>query len=274
MKWNDTYAKDIKAKYVYRYLSLEKLIDFLESASLYFARLDRFEDNLEGILPKDVLSLIVRIEEIPAVEDRNPDIPKEKWDDIEHERVEALRLVQNELDRIQKKRYASCWFLGENESLGMWDLYAPSGFLIRFEIKTLQNLIKSKINDQKTNFIQTDLVAVGKVSYEDYDQIFIEQFGEDEELPGFRKHVAFKHEEEYRIIIHTEQTDNIHIDYELGDIEKLNFSLFASPRLSSLSFKTFKSILKNYSKIHELNESNLKKFLKFRDMEINYSINE
>lgn len=35
--------------YYYRYVSLKKLSHFLATKSLYLSRIDKFEDNLEGI---------------------------------------------------------------------------------------------------------------------------------------------------------------------------------------------------------------------------------
>jgi hypothetical protein len=51
MKWETYHTKEINQKYVYRYLTLEKLVDFLETGELYLTRLDKFEDNLENISP-------------------------------------------------------------------------------------------------------------------------------------------------------------------------------------------------------------------------------
>jgi len=272
MKWDETYVKDIKAKYVYRYLSLEKLIDFLETGSLYFARLDRFEDNLEGILAPEVLTLTVNLKPLPSVESRNPSIPHDQWETIEHDRVENLHHIQTNLINKQRERFVNCWFLGDNESIGMWDLYAQNGFLIKFRKEELQDVIRSKMNNQKMNnqkmkFIESDLLAVGKVSYNDYDDVFIEQFGNERELRGFRKHIAFQHEEEYRIIIHSKEVSDNHIVYDLGDLKKLKFELYANPRMGELSYKTYKGIIKNYTKHHSLKKSKLKPWLEFKNMQ-------
>ena len=48
MKWDTCHTQGIKLKYVYRYISFEKLIHFLETNSLFFSRMDKFEDNLEA----------------------------------------------------------------------------------------------------------------------------------------------------------------------------------------------------------------------------------
>jgi len=274
MKWDETYTKDIKAKYVYRYLSLEKLIHFLETGSLYFARLDRFEDNLEGILAPEVLTLTVKLKSLPSIESRNPSISSDEWETLEHDRVENLLHIQTKLINKQRERFVNCWFLGENESIGMWDLYAQNGFMIKLEKDELQNAIKLKINDQKVKFIDGDLVAVGKVSYNDYDKVFFEQFGNEKELRGFRKHIAFQHEEEYRIIIHSREIETNYIIYDLGDLNKLKFELYAHPRMSELSFKTYKGIIKNYTKDHQLQKSRLKPWLEFKNMQFGNKLME
>ena len=86
---------------------------------------------------------------------------------------------------------------------------------------------------------------------------------------AFRKHIAFKHEEEYRVVIQkVEYNDKLGIEYCLGEIDKLDFELFANPRMSKFSIDKHKRILSKFSKKHILNESKLKPWLKFKDMDI------
>ena len=66
------FTKNISEKYVYRYLTIEKLIDFLDSNTIYLARLDTFEDCLENIEPFDINGLKFLILEKPI--DANPEI--------------------------------------------------------------------------------------------------------------------------------------------------------------------------------------------------------
>ena len=74
MNWDTYHTKNISEKYVYRYVTIEKLIDFLVTNSIYLARLDTFEDNFENIQPYDINQLRFFYLEKPT--DANPEIQK------------------------------------------------------------------------------------------------------------------------------------------------------------------------------------------------------
>jgi hypothetical protein len=80
MKFETYHTKKLAEKYVYRYLTIDKLIDFLDTNSLYLSRLDTFEDNLENIEPYDIIELKFLISTKPV--DASPEINEIKWDEI------------------------------------------------------------------------------------------------------------------------------------------------------------------------------------------------
>ncbi|WP_395655093.1 hypothetical protein [Flavobacterium sp.] len=71
MKFETQHKKKIIDKYVYRYLTIEKLIDFFDTNSIYLSRLDTFEDNLENIEPYDINEIKLLILTKPT--DAKPD---------------------------------------------------------------------------------------------------------------------------------------------------------------------------------------------------------
>ena len=79
MKWDTYHTKEIKEKYLYRYVTIEKLIDFLSTNSIYLSRLDSFEDSFEDIQPYDINQLKFLYTEKP--EDANPEISDEIWNE-------------------------------------------------------------------------------------------------------------------------------------------------------------------------------------------------
>ena len=79
MKWDTYNTRTINEKYVYRYVTIEKLIDFLSTNSIYLSRLDTFEDNLENIEPYDINTL--KILYLNKPEDANTDIPEITWEE-------------------------------------------------------------------------------------------------------------------------------------------------------------------------------------------------
>lgn len=265
MKWDTYNTNNITEKYLYRYVTIEKLVDFLSTNSIYLSRLDTFEDNLENIEPYDIVTLKSLYLNKP--DNANPEIDEPTWNDwINSDRL-RLKQLQEYLFEKQSKRFVSCWILSDVESFGMWDIYGKSGFAIRFERKYFQDLVKNsrEIQSEQTNKI--DLLAAGKVKYQNFDDMFFKEKESLMKYSVFRKHLSFKHESEYRIIGFTNEIENeIGLRYKLPNIEDLDFEIFANPRLTPFQFLQYKNILEKYSKSHLLKKSQLKYWLEFRNM--------
>ncbi len=267
MKWDTYHTKEIKEKYVYRYLTIEKLVDFLETNSIYLARLDKFEDNLENIEPYDINELKLRSETLSKPEDANPDISDSQWDETIQNNVFALRELQKTLVRKQKHRFVSCWILNDVESFAMWDIYGKSGFVIKFEQKYFQKLIRDSIKLQKDQTEKIDLLLAGTVQYQNYDNMLFKEKESLIKFSAFRKHIAFKHETEYRIVgFMKEILDISGLKFILPDLKELKFEIIANPRLDSFQFAKYKSMISKYSENHPLKESELKRWLDFRNI--------
>lgn len=263
MKWNTYHTKEITEKYVYRYLTIEKLIDFLDTNSIYLARLDTFEDCLENIEPYIINELKFLYLEKP--ENANPEISDEVWEEKIIDGKTRFRKIQNNLNEKQKTRFVSCWILSDVESFGMWDTYGKSGFVIRFERQYFQNMIKMSTKLQSTPTNKIELLVAGGVNYQNFDEMLFSEKASLLKFSVFRKHLSFKHESEYRIVGFTNEAENeIGLRFKLPDIETLNFEIFANPRLSVFQFQQYKGIIAKYSNTHLLKESNLKMWLEFR----------
>ncbi len=267
MNWDTFHTHEIDEKYVYRYFSFEKLIHFLTTGSLYLARLDQFEDNLEGISPYEINEIRYGLKAKDRPKNPNPGIPEF----VRNGQVERARNSLNEIQRklcvLQKKRFVSCWFLGNVESIGMWDLYASSGFAVRFDREYLQKIIKAGIKFPENIKTGIDLIVVGKVIYQNFDDMLTKEKQSLLKYSVFRKHHSFKHEEEYRLIgFYTDIVDYIGVEYKLGAIQDLEFEIFANPRMNALSFSTYSGIIRNYSEKHSLLASKLKIWLELRNM--------
>lgn len=266
MKWDTYHTKEIKEKYVYRYLTIEKLVDFLETNSIYLARLDKFEDNLENIEPYDINELKVRSETLSKPDDANPKISDSQWDEIIRNNKLALRHLQKSLDQKQKHRFVSCWILNDVESFAMWDIYGKSGFVLRFEQEYFQKLIKESIKLQKDQTAKIDLLIAGTVQYQNYDKMLLKEKESLIKFSAFRKHIAFKHETEYRIVgFMKEILDISGLKFLLPQLKDLKFDIIANPRLDSFQFAKYKSMISKYSENHTLKESELKRWLDFRN---------
>ena len=230
MKWDTYHTNDITEKFVYRYLSFEKLVSFLRSNSLYLSRLDKFEDHIEGVSPFYINEIILGLKAAVKPKNPNPNISKQVWDEIIENHKKAVNHYRLNLIKEQKERFVSCWILGDVESLGMWDLYARNGFAIRFERKYFQKLIRENLTNQVDETAKIDLLVAGKVIYQNFDKMMFNELKSGMKYSVFRKHLSFKHENEYRIVdFKPNTTDDVGIKFKLPKLENLDFDIIANP---------------------------------------------
>jgi hypothetical protein len=265
MKWDTYHTKGITSKYLYRYVSLTKLLHFLRTGSLYFTRMDSFEDGLEGIVPYNITELYANLPPLQDEASRNKEISEESWIELKERRINILNHIQQDLLEKQKRLYVNCWYLGDSESIGMWDLYGKNGFMIRFERQAIQDLVKSEIESQSVKYAKDDLIVGGIIRYQDFDKVVWKEEKSLIKYSGFRKHIAFKHEEEYRFIIHKSEIVEGGIEYKLGEINDLEFDLFANPKMNSFEFITNNELISRYTD-KKLKDSKLKPWLDFKNM--------
>ena len=123
-----------------------------------------------------------------------------QWDDMITKGKTRFREIQNYLSAKQKTRFVSCWILSDVESFGMWDTYGKSGFVIRFEREYFQNMIKKSIQLQSSPANKIDLLVVGEVNYQNFDEMLFREKESLLKFSVFRKHLSFKHESELSLI--------------------------------------------------------------------------
>ncbi len=275
MKWElINPSESIRERYVYRYLSLEKLIHFLSEESLYLTRLDKFDDHLEGISPFDVNELRIR-QEGPTLSMLAKRQMIYSWEALINENTRAISRIKRKVLRHQKTRFVSCWILGDVESIGMWDLYGNNGFALRFEVANFIRTIKASTEIQKGKSKKLNQVAVGKVVYKNFDEVLDKEEEQFLKYSVFRKHLAFRHENEFRVVgFQDNMRKDDGISFLLPKLDELSFDILAHPKMTTLQFKTYKDILSLYSKKHLLQESNLKIWLELRNQEVQNEIPE
>ena len=265
MKFETYHTKTLAEKFVYRYLTIDKLIDFLDTNSLYLARLDTFEDNLENIEPYDIIELKFLTLTKPI--DASPENNEIKWDEIIENNKKQLIKIQIDLIEKQKKRFVSCWILSDVESFGMWDTYGKEGFVIRFNREYFEKIIKESISAQTKPTSKIDLLVIGNVIYQDFEKMLQNEEESIIEYSAFRKHLSFIHESEYRIVGFTNNIENeIGLRFKIPQIEKLEFEIFANPRFTTFQFQQYSKIIEKHTKLKKLKNSELKNFLEFRNL--------
>lgn len=192
---------------LWRYLSLDKFIDLVESKTIFFAPLAWYEktDPFEGYLPHVAMEAIASI---PAkYRDQQREVLK-KLATMLPERAEAdflqiEKMVETHVPTMKAlyKNIASClmvncWYKSEHESEGMWGLYSRGGVAIRTSVGALKS---SLVIDE-----QARVIHVGTVKYVDFADRNLKPSDcvtEDGQLIGMIKRVAYAHEKEVRMYI-------------------------------------------------------------------------
>lgn len=158
---------------LWRYISFEKFEHLINSKSLYFSRIDQFEDNLEGV------PSFVSIKNIMS--------DKSKTD---KQKQETLRLYHLRIENNRKVSFACCWHINNKVNNDLWNIYG----------KNSTNSIGIETNVSKLN---RELIATGMpflnepVRY--FDEDYFNQYAYW--FPTMFKRLEFKQENEYRTIL-------------------------------------------------------------------------
>lgn len=162
---------------LWRYMSLDKLIDILHKKRLYFSAVGNYTfDPHEGLLPKTLRQEFARLFE------KNLTSPNEN---IDFEKMISLLLSAFTVN---------CWHQNDGESEAMWKLYSDlnKGVAIQTTVKSLSNSITSELSDK---------ILFSDVHYVDlHNNANINLgFTSFKLIPVFKR-LAFQHEREARLI--------------------------------------------------------------------------
>lgn len=159
---------------LWRYLSIKKYLDLLVSNSLYFCRIDKFQDQYEGT-PNSYTSELIEnsFEEFPNAEEM-----RGQWKVI--------------LRHLRKISFVNCWHMADEESPEMWSQYCPNGKGVL--IKSSFERIQGSLIDMNVGHLFISPVTYAKSIEEPYAL-----------LNGMKllcyKRPEFKYENEYRLIL-------------------------------------------------------------------------
>lgn len=173
-------APENKNQKIWRYLDFTKLVQLLETESLYFCRADKFEDPFEGAVT------YLTHEARNYIQDKGGAIQRSQ------QALEWNKQIA-EVNRKSRRFYGvNCWHMNNCESAAMWSLYVTlnEGVAIQSTYKRLVDSL-SETNES---------VYIGKVRYIDYKTDFINSGNMF--APFLHKRRSFLHENELRAIIH------------------------------------------------------------------------
>lgn len=231
---------------LWRYMSLDKLINLLESKTLYFSPLDIYKDSdpFEGYLPDvaakayaDIYGPLFKeikhfIESHSSDCNLNQDSLKEARDKL----FEIPLLMENVYEKLVKEITVNCWHQNTHESEAMWRLYSDENKGVAIKT-TVSSLIASFQEYEKP-------IQIGRVKYLDFNDDTLTP--KDCSVEGYRapllKRASFAHENEVRCFINAKPCcKNIKVDasadfvpvYTKTLIEQIYISPFAKEPFNS-----------------------------------------
>ncbi|WP_323756094.1 hypothetical protein [Roseivirga sp.] len=190
--------------FLYRYITIDKLMDCLLNKRFPLTRLNLFEDKLEGITPQN-LSLNLASDKI------GKEIAPWIGEIVNHITLNINPIKRNSLRRqkldFQKYNFASCWFVNDHESVAMWQLYSsPDSIAIKIPVNSFLGELDSKRFDL-TGYNHKK-IRYGSVKYYRFDDIgSLSQLVTNENIQGFLKDKSFSHESEFRVILSVEENE-------------------------------------------------------------------
>ena len=214
---------------IWRYMSFEKFVNLISNQALFFSRLDRFPDQLEGVLPINNKMRI--IDEIKNISLAN----------LNH----AVSYANREeiiINTYRSYTLANCWTKNDAESMALWKIYLDGtrfGIAIQTQYDKLKNALATSEND----------VLIGEVQYCD------ELCSLQQQTISLRKTIPYKFENEVRAVIFNQYTSEGprkgHPKYEYGvevkiEIEKLIDKVYLPPLCQKWYEQTIENLIKKY----------------------------
>ena len=187
-------------------------MQMIESRTLWFSRLDKLEDPLEGAHTDAELAGIRK--------------------HVEQKRAEQLISL---FRSARKDVYVSCWRAGKTESLAMWDLYGKGSGIVA--VKSTVGLLKQAVESYE------EAVFISEVRYFDWN----ETPGLDNVLVACsRKDLSYQHEGEVRAVL-TDSAPRQKVGIAVSvDIDNLISEIIVGPREKEWVAQLVEKIKKRY----------------------------
>lgn len=200
---------------LWRYLDYFKFEDLIRTQCLYYSRLDKFVDKLEGVSPFSCIRAII----LDSGEN-------------EERKREILRLYRIRMDRNREVGFASCWHINESLNYEMWDSYGHKSSN-SIAIRTTEKKVCSAIKKSRFTFLNEP------VQY--FDEPYFNQNAYW--FPTMFKRNEFKNEQEFRSILfaHGISLGGIRVKVNLNDLID---RIYVHPNASKDFFKDVRNFVK------------------------------
>ncbi|SAL54050.1 hypothetical protein AWB69_05727 [Caballeronia udeis] len=233
---------------LWRYLSLDKFIDLVESNTLFFTPLAWYSktDPFEGYAPQVAINAMASIsrsyrDQHLVVVDRlertiPPNAPAEIREQLRQLRVNTeahLPTMREIVKNIMTCTMVNCWNKSGYESEGLWGLYSRGGVAIKTSVGALRRALNSGA--------KTPVIHIGSVKYLDFNDPNLKPsdcLSADGHVMCMTKRIAYEHEKEVRMFITRERPEN-HL--ELLEPESARVSVDVHSMLESVVVSPFAS---------------------------------
>ena len=200
------------ASRLWRYLSLDKLVDLLSTSELFFAPLATFAktDPFEGYLPSVALDAHASIfrkhaNDLELAHQQVAEHRDKQGCPLTNAEREALQASLKDLrstprrllPAIAKTTVVNCWHASESESEAMWRLYAENGKAVAVE--TTLDALKESIQKRESSSV----VHIYPVKYLDFFDPALQPRDcvVEGHLAPLLKRISYQHEHEVRAFI-------------------------------------------------------------------------
>jgi len=127
-------------EFLWRYLDLHKFLSFILEKKLFFTRLDKFDDPLEGLTEEIIYHMAAYEKEIID----NYDIANDLKAERKKSAIKRKSIIEEKTKLNQTTLFANCWFINKKESIAMWNLYSnPDSVAIRYNPNNLLSIVKA-----------------------------------------------------------------------------------------------------------------------------------
>jgi hypothetical protein len=237
--------------FLWRYYDLHKFLNLLHTSQFRFARMDKFEDPLEGIPLKALFAYRTKLD-IDLIQGLSLSelILDEQLRDLLPPSVQSrLRSV----NAIQKSTFVTCWFAEQRESLAMWNLYSnPDGVAIKIPFRKIVS--KLRVADDGVSAFYG-----GMVEYLDLNKMYAgpDSTEVQQTKVALRKDSSFKHECEFRFVVRVKdhRNDLAGIDSEALDLQQLGMKVVCHPRMVEWKKRNIKTLLDHFGISNAYEES-------------------
>lgn len=166
--------------FLWRYMDFPKFLSLLKEQALYFTRVGALQDKFEGHFSQADYEFL----QDAYLHSNYP------------HGIDIYGGIKDEVDRIQDEYYVTCWREGEDESLGMWEVYTEGkyGIAIQTDLPALLRDVRDPtLLNGSGEVIDSDVV---KIQYSSSEEIALAL--QQKPFPLIYKRIEFDYEVEVR----------------------------------------------------------------------------